>query len=146
MGIFFAGTAAVSITIATGFALAGAWPILPFAGMEMLLLGLALQMCTRKARRFELIAIDEDRIEIRRHAGGPRESFSFQRYWAQVTLVPPMNRSQASRLLIRSHGRSVEVGSWLDEQERRELASGLLQTIGHSGACKGHHRTGFSKL
>lgn len=146
MAMFFAIALAVSMTIATGFALAGAWPIMPFAGLEMLALGLALRMCARKARRYELIAIDDDRIEIRRAAGGPRESFSFQRYWAQVRLMPPVNRSHASRLLIRSHGRSVEVGSWLDEQERRELASGLQKTIGRSGATTGHYRTGFTKL
>lgn len=68
--MFFAIALAVSMTIATGFALAGAWPIMPFAGLEMLALGLALRMCARKARRYELIAIDEDRIEIRRAAGG----------------------------------------------------------------------------
>jgi uncharacterized membrane protein len=34
----FAALAAVTLLIGVGFALAGAWPVLPFAGLEVLML------------------------------------------------------------------------------------------------------------
>jgi len=37
----FLSLAAVVLAIGTGFALVGAWPVLPFAGLEVLALGAA---------------------------------------------------------------------------------------------------------
>ena len=37
----FLSLAAVVLAIGSGFALVGAWPVLPFAGLEVLALGIA---------------------------------------------------------------------------------------------------------
>jgi uncharacterized membrane protein len=41
--------AAVALPISLGFALSGAWPILPFAGLELLVVGLAFRYMERHA-------------------------------------------------------------------------------------------------
>ena len=56
----------VSLTVAVGFALAGYWPILPFAGLELLALGAALRWSLREGQRRELIRVDEDRVLVRK--------------------------------------------------------------------------------
>lgn len=43
--------AAVSLAIAVAFALAGAWLVLPFAGLELAGLALAIRHCGRSARK-----------------------------------------------------------------------------------------------
>ena len=44
----FAALAAVTLAIATGFALMGAWLVLPFAGLEVLALGVAFVVHVRR--------------------------------------------------------------------------------------------------
>ena len=45
----FVGLALIVIAIGTGFALLGAWPVLPFAGLEVLALGAAFVVHARRA-------------------------------------------------------------------------------------------------
>lgn len=42
MTVLFAGLTLVVLTIGVGFTLAGAWPVLPFAGLELVLVGAVL--------------------------------------------------------------------------------------------------------
>ena len=44
----FAGLAAVTLAIGAGFALLGAWPVLPFAGLEIVALGAAFLVHVRR--------------------------------------------------------------------------------------------------
>jgi len=44
----FVGLALVVLAIGVGFALVGAWPVLPFAGLEALMLGVAFVVYARR--------------------------------------------------------------------------------------------------
>ena len=44
----YVGLALVVLAIGVGFALVGAWPVLPFAGLEALLLGVAFVAYARR--------------------------------------------------------------------------------------------------
>ncbi len=124
VGIFF-----VSAVIAVGFAVLGLWLILPFTGLELILVAVVFYRCALQAKDYEVIAIDDDEIIIKRGCRSPGESISFQRYWARVRLVPPERRNEATRLVVSSHGRSIEVGAWLNEFERKNLADDLSRLI-----------------
>ena len=127
--LIYIGILAVSVIVAGGFALLGLWMVLPFAGLEMMLVAVVLYRCALRARFYEIIAIDNDRIKIERNCNRPGQPISFQRYWARVQLVPPSRRNEASRLLVSSHGKSVEIGTWLNETEKKELADDLSRLI-----------------
>jgi uncharacterized membrane protein len=65
--------------------------------------------------------------------GGP--AARFHPYWARLSLQPGRWRNAPSRLLVRSHGREVEIGAFLNDEERRSLAqrlSGLLAQAGNN--------------
>jgi uncharacterized membrane protein len=49
----FAGLAAAVLSISVGFAMAGAWLVLPFAGLELLALGAAYLAYARRFGRQE---------------------------------------------------------------------------------------------
>ena len=110
----FAFIFAGSIGIATGFALLGAWLILPFAGLEMLVLWLAFRYVDRRAGDYERIAIAGDRVEIEFCEAGRRRSHELNRCWAQVV-------DGGGRLALRSHGREFEIGRYLDDEQRLAL-------------------------
>lgn len=110
----FAFIFAVSIGIAAGFALLGAWLILPFAGLEMLVLWLAFRYVDRRAGDYERIAIAGDRVEIEFCEAGRRRSHELNRCWAKVV-------DGGGRLALRSHGREFEIGRYLDDEQRLAL-------------------------
>jgi len=141
---FFATICLVSFSIAGYFALHGLWPIFPFAGLEMLVLGWALRLSLRRRHCLETITISEQQVEVE-HRDGPHYSqVVFPRHWAQVKLRPAGSRLHPSRLTLESHGRAYEVGKFLTEQERRALAGRLMRSVGRvnespplSGAATG---------
>src|SRR5262245_21234451 len=71
----------VSVGIALAFAMLGAWPILPFAGLEMLVLFLAFRYVDRHAADYERIAIDRDRVEVEFCEAGTHRRHELNRLW-----------------------------------------------------------------
>jgi uncharacterized membrane protein len=128
--LFFASICVVSLSIAGTLALLGMWPILPFAGLEMLVLGWALRVSLRRRHHFQTIMLSEDTIRVETRNGVLTEQFEFPRHWARVKLRRADTRLHPSRLTIESHGRSYEVGSFLTEEERRALARRLMRSVG----------------
>ena len=126
---FFSIALAVSLTIATSFAIAGAWMVFPFAGLEMAALATVLYICARRATCCEVIKVDMDSVTVSKGRYAPEEDFSFQRVWARVEMQQARIKGYPSRLVIRSHGREVEVGSCLCEEERELLATRLIHAI-----------------
>src|SRR4051812_48215066 len=56
--------AGVTITIAATLAVMGAWPVLPFAGVEILGLGIAFVLNGRHAADYERIELDRGRLMV----------------------------------------------------------------------------------
>lgn len=126
---FYIGMVAVSFSIATAFALQGVWLILPFAGLEMLVLGAALYIVARRGCCWQTVLIHGDHIEIVKHDLNSDRQQTFKRAWAQVKLEQARIKGYPSRLTIRSHGRAVEIGRYLADKERENLALELRQAM-----------------
>lgn len=123
--LVFAFFFVVSVGIASAFAALGAWLILPFAGLEMLVLYLAFRYVDRHAADYERVAIDGDRVEVERHEAGRTRRFEFNRCWARVVAT-----GDGARLALRSHGRELEIGHYMNDVQRRDLARALKSRLG----------------
>ncbi len=128
--LFFAAACIVPFGVAGFLAVKGFWPVLPFAGLEMAVLGWALN--TSMERRFhrQTITLTERDVSIESRERLRSEQVVFPRHWAQVKLRRPAANLHPSRLTIESHGRQCELGSFLTEEERRGLALRLQRLIG----------------
>ncbi len=126
---FYLGMVAVSFSIAGAFALNGAWLVLPFAGLEMLVLGAALYSVARRCACWQLITIDADTINIYVSVTAEVPLATFKRAWARLELQSDERRWYPPRLTIRSHGQVVEIGHCLNEVERRSLAGKLSKIL-----------------
>jgi uncharacterized membrane protein len=111
-------------------ALKGFWPILPFGGLEMLLLAWALKVSLERRFHSQTITVTDSDVRIESLVRDRSERVVFPRHWAQVKLRRPAARLHPSRLTIESHGRQCELGSFLTEAERRGLALRLARVIG----------------
>jgi uncharacterized membrane protein len=118
--LVFAFIFVVSVGIACAFAYVGAWLILPFAGLEMLVLFWAFCYMERHATDYERIAIDGDRVRIEVCEAGRARCHEISRYWARVVVG-----RDGGRLALRSHGREVVIGRHLNDAQRLVLARDL---------------------
>lgn len=127
--VFFAVTAAASLLLAGALAVRGFWPVLPFAGLELFALGLALGLSVRRGRYREFISVYGDRIVIEKGAGAVDERFELPRHWTRVELERSRWRGHPSRLLLSCSGRRWEIGAVLTEAERESLRLRLAELI-----------------
>ena len=126
---FLAITAMVSLGIASMFAWAGFWPVLPFAGLEVALLAYAMYSTSARARETEVVDIDELQIAVEKGRTRPERCWRFQRSWARVFLVAAPFSHHPSRLYIGSCDRRIALGSFLTESERQELAREIRNAL-----------------
>jgi uncharacterized membrane protein len=128
--LFFGSLCFVSFMVAGIMALQGFWPVLPFAGLEMVLLGWALNASMARRHHRQTITVTDVDVSVELRDRLHSVQLVFPRHWAQVKLRRPASRLHPSRLVIESHGRQCELGSFLTEEERRGLARRLQSLIG----------------
>ena len=127
--LFFLSLCLVSGTVAISMALLGYWLILPFAGLELMALGTALYIVALRCYQREVIWITNDIIQIEKGRNYPQQQWRLARVWVQVVLERCPQQWYPSRLLIRCHGRDVEIGKFLSEEERLALAKELKRNL-----------------
>jgi uncharacterized membrane protein len=127
--IFFATVCVGTLTVSGIVASQGFWPVLPFAGLELGLLGWALRhSMQRRHHRQTVLVSDNDVVVAEGLTEVPKARFA--RHWARVNVRRAHSRLHPSRLLIESQGEACEIGSFLTEHERHRTASRLGVLIG----------------
>ena len=125
----YAAMVTSGLVIATGLAWVGAWPVVPFAGLELLVVGICLYRCAQRCAEREVISIDGHTVAVERGRYRPEQRFELPRPWARVGVIQGAVRGYPCRVLIRAHGKAVEVGARLPERERHLLARRLRRCL-----------------
>ncbi|HIF18610.1 MAG TPA: DUF2244 domain-containing protein [Cycloclasticus sp.] len=123
--LFFVGISTVSLTIALLLYFMGLWLVLPFSGLELLVLGYCLLLTLKKCGVQEVITITDKVIRVERGLHTVKERSELPLGWVRVELEKPKYRGHATSLIIKSHGKRIEVGRFLVESERESLAKQL---------------------
>ena len=127
--LFYLLTCVVAVTIGLFFTLQGLWLVLPFSGLEMLLLGIALYVTSRKVYRREVITLDQELTRIEKGVRKVQQSWEFKTHWVRVIDQPGDGPRSSRRLALSMSGESVEVGSFLANSEKEALAFQLKDCI-----------------
>lgn len=111
------------------FLLVGAWPVLPFLGVEI---GFALALLTLHvrgaARKAEILVLTPARLTVTRIDGrGRRQVVTLEPYWARAVYRP--NPAHAGMLHLESRGRRVEIGHHLVAEEKVSLQAALAEAL-----------------
>jgi uncharacterized membrane protein len=126
--LLMAAISLLSFGAGVTFYLIGAWPVVGFLGLDVLLVYIAFRVSFRRMRAFETLRLTERALVVERIApGGQRRSWSFQPYWLRVELDEPLEHG--SQLRLQSHGKSITVGAFLAPPERHKLAQGLRAAL-----------------
>lgn len=114
------------VSFGTGllFFLLGAWPVLGFMGLDVLLIYVAFKLNYRAGRLYETVDLKEDALTITRvQPSGNAQRWSFNPYWVQLKLESRIGRS--TELLLVSHGTRLSFASFLSDPEREDFAEAL---------------------
>jgi uncharacterized membrane protein len=115
--------------IGIAFTLLGAWPVLPFAGLEWLLLAVCMRWSLHRNAIQEVITLTDGILLWEQGRERPERHYQFHRAWVALDWVRPDNRHYPKRLFLRSHGRKLEIGSFLTDSERETLALELTKIL-----------------
>jgi uncharacterized membrane protein len=98
----------------------GLYLVIPFYGIEVLLLGFALYFTCLKSTFYQIIRISSRLIEIKTIQGKKIIKEEFNRDWSKFRLVTTyFNRP--SYIVISAKGKNTHIGDFLCESERLEL-------------------------
>ena len=102
--------ASYSLAIAGTLAVMGFWPVLPFAGGEIALLGIAFYVNALAGKSVQVVTVGTDVVKVEKERPGPRCEWLFQRAWAQVDIHWAAGH-HSSRLVVRMFATRIEDGS-----------------------------------
>jgi len=129
--IFLAIISFTCLTIAVLFAFVGAPYILPFAGLEILLVGGCVYLVANKIKKNEIITLTPNKLIIQRGSFNRREVKEYFRLWAQVEIERSTHPWYPLHILIASKGEKVPIGDFLTEEEKFELIKRMEEIIFH---------------
>ena len=112
--IFFGFLSALCLTFAIGFFVLGATMILPFAGLEIMLLFIILRVNRNWLNQSEKIYLDKLYVKLEKG----KNDITFDRFLSKFSIV---DHKTKKRIFITGNNQKVEIGSFLNEEEIEEL-------------------------
>jgi uncharacterized membrane protein len=127
--ILMLAIAACTFAIGLSFWLLGAWPVVGFCGLDLLLIQLAFHLSYRQARAAEEIHLTRDRLSVKKiSASGIAVETGFNPYWARLE-VDRHPEFGVTGVRIASHGNRLDVARFLGPRERETFATGLAAAL-----------------
>ncbi len=114
------------VSFGTGllFYMIGAWPVIGFMGLDVLLIYVAFKLNYRSGRLYETVDLTDDALTVMRvQPSGKAQAWRFNPYWVRVSLESRIGKS--SVLSLASHGERLVFASFLSDYEREDFAEAL---------------------
>ena len=142
LALFYASLVAVSFLIGIGFALMGAWLVLPFAGAEMVALGVALLHYGRHVGDRDVVVLEREALRVELVRAGVVYTQRFDPYWVRVEV----DGTPALAVWLREGWRVLRLGRFVSDDQRavfaKELQGALArQRLVGAGATVGSSAT-----
>jgi uncharacterized membrane protein len=129
----------ISFVAGLVFFIAGAWPVMGFFGLDVLLIYIAFKVSYRTAAAYEQVTMTASTLTVRKvsHRGRVAE-WTLNPVW--VRLQREANEEFGiERLFLVSHGRRLPVATFLGPAEKASFADALSTALGE--ARRGPTRT-----
>ena len=120
--LFIGATAAlVSLPLVTLLGQAVLWGLLPFFGLMLAGIWYALHVSYKRGEVLEELIVDNTHAHLTRHnPKGNTQEWQANRYWVTVHLHPKGGPVE-NYITLRGGDREVEIGAFLDAEERLTL-------------------------
>jgi len=127
LGLAYLAVCTTSLLVASFFAASGAWYILGFSLLELLSVGIAFLLYARHATDREFVTLAEDCLLVEViQMEQVREQFRLD---PRFLRVEPPEVGSGGLVRLEANGTRVEIGRYLTEWKRRELARELKSEL-----------------
>ena len=128
-GLLMAAIALCSFFVGIAFWMMGAWPVVGFCGLDILLIQWAFRLNYRDARASEEVHLTRERLSVTQISpqGIARET-GFNPYWARLE-VERQPEIGVTALRIASHGARLAIGAFLPPVERESFAAAFSEAL-----------------
>jgi uncharacterized membrane protein len=126
----------INFVVGVAFWWLGAWPILVFCGLDVLLIYVAFKLNYRAAQAYEQIEVTPERLTVTSvEPNGRATAFEFNPYWVRVNLSE--HHDGRTELELSHHGRRLVFGRCLTDDEKRAFATVLREAIAKARGAVG---------
>jgi uncharacterized membrane protein len=139
--VLMAAIGGVSFAAGIIFLILGAWPVVGFFGLDVVLIYWAFRINYRAARAYEEVMVTSSELRVRKvsHRGRVAE-WSLNPLWVRLDR-DTHEEFGIERLFLVSRGRKLPIGGFLSPGEKESFADALAAAIGE--AKRGPTRTAF---
>ncbi len=118
----------VNLGMGIGFYALGAWPVVGFCGLDVLLVWLAFKISYRQGRLHERVRLGADGLSISRVLPSGHETrWRLEPYWTRVEIVRPGDHLAEVRIV--NKGRMLLLGALLSPKERTAFGERLRDAL-----------------
>jgi uncharacterized membrane protein len=100
----------------------GAWPVVGFMGLDVLLIWWALRASMRDGRKFEEVTLWPDQLELRQVSGRRKEQvLRFNPFFVKLVIDRDINE-RTTALHLRTAESDTEIGAFLNPDDKASFA------------------------
>ncbi len=111
------------------YVLHGVWLIFPFAALSVSFLFICLYLRVRANLNTEVITFDETTVVVERGRYHAEKSWRYHRLWTKIFVKKPTTRGYPKQVFICSHGKELELGSFLNKKDKEILIKALKNVV-----------------
>ncbi|MFL1405553.1 DUF2244 domain-containing protein [Marinobacter sp. M1N3S26] len=123
------GLVLLTSIVVVGMSLAGAWLVIPFAGMELVAVGAGLWYTARKCCRQEVITFGPSRVRLEKGHEHCEQQWDWPRPSVRILLDEKPHPWLRERICLCCNGEEVPLADFLNPRDSRELVT-LLESQG----------------
>ena len=124
--------AGISFVGGVMFLLLGAWPIVPFLGLDLALIYWAFRANYRAAAAYEEVTVTPSELHVKRVSPrGQVAEWSLNPVWVRLERETH-EEFGLLRLFLVSRGRKLAIGGFLGPEEKESFANALADAIGEA--------------
>lgn len=107
----------------------GFWMVLPFAGLEFLVVVFCLSRAYKRLGYTEVISKVGDKLLVESGYNKPVASSELHSHWTRVQFDDPPSAFDVGRLRLQCSGQSLEIGQALSKEEKKMLYEEVLHCL-----------------
>ncbi len=115
----------LSAVIVTGMVLAGAWVVLPFVGLELAALGVALYYTAWRCRQQEVLRLNGEQVILEKGVYQRHNRWEWPQRYTRVTLAVPSHPWQPPTLYLSHREDQVALAPFLNGADAVKLVETL---------------------
>lgn len=127
--LFLYIVSAVALTIGLVFAALGAWIVLPFSGIEILVLYIVMYRVSRKCHQQEVIYLTEQGVKVEQGVNTPDHTWESDLFWTRLVVKPGSHPWHPRKVVLRGRHDQIEIGAFLNDEDKELLIKQLQGLI-----------------